>query len=147
MAGTCFHRAGALGECVWPGWHLVLLLSGLSCVYGLAGTWFFCYRACLVSTAWLALGSSAIGLALCLLPGWHLVPSRWGFGQIRWCVTGLFSHFLPSPEAFPKPRWNEKSCSSTFFHRPEVYVKGDGMKKASVLRFIHRRRAFLNLDG
>ena len=101
----------------------------------------------LVSMAWLALGSSAIGLALCLWPGWHLVPSRWGFGQIRWCVTGLFSHFLPSPEAFPKPRWNEKSCSDTFFHRPEIYNKDDGMKKASVPRFIHRRRAFLSLDG
>ena len=79
LAGTCFHRAGALGEWVWPGWHLVLLLSGLPCVYGLAGTWFhragalieclglagtwfFCYQACLVSMAWLALGSIALGL-------------------------------------------------------------------------------------
>ena len=40
LDGTWFHRAGALGEWVWPGWHLVLLLSGLPCVYGLAGTWF-----------------------------------------------------------------------------------------------------------
>ena len=42
---------------------LVSIALGLwASVYGLAGTWFFCYRACLVSMAWLALVSISPGL-------------------------------------------------------------------------------------